>query len=57
MKNKKIFLIIGIVLLVLASAMLAIKGLSKEDDWICSNGQWVQHGHPSAPMPTEACTR
>jgi hypothetical protein len=26
-----------------------------EDDWICSNGQWVMHGAPSAPKPTTPC--
>lgn len=26
-----------------------------EDTWLCENGQWVQHGHPSAPMPTTGC--
>lgn len=26
-----------------------------EDTWICQNGQWVEHGHPSASMPTKPC--
>jgi hypothetical protein len=26
-----------------------------EDSWICVNGEWVKHGMPSAPMPTEQC--
>ena len=26
-----------------------------EDTWICENGQWVKHGVPSSPMPTEPC--
>jgi len=26
-----------------------------EDDWICENGQWIKHGHPSAPMPSVPC--
>ena len=32
-----------------------IKGLSAEDDWICSGGMWVKHGTPSASMPTTPC--
>ncbi|MDD4995560.1 MAG: hypothetical protein PHW53_03805 [Patescibacteria group bacterium] len=27
-----------------------------EDSWICVNGEWVQHGAPSMPMPDEPCT-
>jgi len=26
-----------------------------EDSWICVNGEWVKHGMPNAPMPTEEC--
>ncbi|MDD4989709.1 MAG: hypothetical protein PHW31_00125 [Candidatus Pacebacteria bacterium] len=26
-----------------------------EDTWICSNGQWVKHGNPSAPVPNVSC--
>lgn len=26
-----------------------------EDDWICSKGQWVRHGHPSSQAPTLPC--
>ena len=26
-----------------------------EDNWICDDGQWVKHGNPSAPMPSEKC--
>lgn len=32
-----------------------IKGLSGEDDWICSGGTWVKHGMPARPMPTTLC--
>jgi Raf kinase inhibitor-like YbhB/YbcL family protein len=32
-----------------------IRFLSGEDDWICRNGQWVVHGHPSSPKPTAVC--
>lgn len=26
-----------------------------EDTWICTNGQWVKHGNPSASMPLTGC--
>lgn len=28
-----------------------------EDAWICIDGQWVEHGKPSAPMPKKACNK
>ena len=28
-----------------------------ENTWICSNGNWVKHGHPTASMPTKPCTQ
>ncbi|MGE5425789.1 MAG: DUF2178 domain-containing protein [Bacillota bacterium] len=28
-----------------------------EDDWICKNGSWVEHGHPANPKPTVACPK
>jgi uncharacterized membrane protein len=35
--------------------IVSIRALSGEDDWICQNGQWVMHGHPSFPAPTVPC--
>jgi hypothetical protein len=26
-----------------------------EDDWICSQGQWIKHGNPSSSVPTKPC--
>lgn len=26
-----------------------------EDDWICEKGEWIKHGNPSAPKPSEDC--
>lgn len=36
-------------------AAFLIRFLSPEDTWICQNGQWVQHGHPSSSMPESKC--
>lgn len=52
---KKIIVIAIIVLGALAVGVLGLRLLSGEDDWICSKGEWVKHGAPSAPKPTEAC--
>jgi len=49
------FKIVLIVIAVLILAVLALKGLSQEDDWLCQDGQWVKHGQPSAPQPTTEC--
>jgi uncharacterized membrane protein len=43
--------IVAVLLFLLIGARL----FSGEDDWICSNGQWIQHGHPSFPAPQEPC--
>jgi hypothetical protein len=26
-----------------------------EDTWICDGNQWIKHGHPESPIPTEVC--
>lgn len=49
-------LVAAIVLIILGGAALAgMKFFSGEDSWVCSNGQWVKHGNPSAPMPASGC--
>ena len=43
---------------VIAFVVLAnARRLSGEDNWLCRNGEWVKHGNPSAPMPTEPCVK
>lgn len=34
---------------------LALKMTTKEDTWLCENGQWIKHGQPSAEMPKTGC--
>jgi hypothetical protein len=53
---KKI-LIILIILVVLAGVWLVLRFIigGPEDTWICVEGEWIKHGAPSAPMPTETC--
>ncbi|MFH0905307.1 MAG: hypothetical protein V1826_01115 [bacterium] len=49
--------IIFLVLIVVAGLLLiGLRFFSgDEDTWLCSGGQWVKHGNPSAPMPTTKC--
>jgi hypothetical protein len=52
-KIKKVVLIILIILVAWAFLRFVVGG--SEDSWICVDDQWVEHGVPSAPMPTEPC--
>lgn len=47
-------LVIGIVV-VFGFIVMGLRLFSGEDNWVCKDGQWIEHGHPSFPMPTEAC--
>ena len=40
------------VLVIAVGLILLLRG--NEDTWICQNGNWVKHGHPSASMPPPA---
>ncbi|MCW1949588.1 MAG: DUF2178 domain-containing protein [Candidatus Shapirobacteria bacterium] len=51
-KNK--FLILMIILSVVLG-VFTIRLFSGEDNWVCQNGQWVEHGHPSFPAPKTIC--
>jgi hypothetical protein len=50
-----IALAVIVVFSVLAIARFVFGG--PEDDWICSQGQWVRHGNPVASMPVTPCLR
>ena len=52
-KGVKIVGIIILAILFLFSLRFIIGG--SEDDWICVDGEWIKHGVPSAPKPTEPC--
>ncbi len=53
MHYKKIIIIIAILLAAVIAALL-LRGDDK-DIWMCVDGQWVRHGHPSASRPAEPC--
>lgn len=44
-----------IILLGIIFTLFLIRFASGEDNWICRNGQWIEHGHPSATKPTSIC--
>lgn len=50
----KIVISLLIIFVIIAGVRFLIGGA--EDDWICDNGEWVKHGSPSAPMPSEPCS-
>lgn len=53
----KIFLLTAACIVAgLAVVMILVRSFSKEDSWVCSNGQWVKHGSPSAAQPTNGCS-
>lgn len=53
----KTFGIYFIIALIFAAIFAAgsLRLISGEDEWLCNNGQWIKHGQPSAPQPTEIC--
>lgn len=53
--GKKIMLTIFAVIVILGFVVLGLRLFSGEDTWLCQNGQWIQHGHPSLPAPTKIC--
>jgi len=42
-----------ILLFVLFVILMWIRG--PEDDWICVDGEWIEHGHPKASKPIGPC--
>lgn len=46
-----VFVLVGIVL------VLRFVFGGSEDTWICQNGAWVKHGHPSQPQPVIPCEK
>ncbi|MFA6131622.1 MAG: DUF333 domain-containing protein [Patescibacteria group bacterium] len=53
MSKKTFYILIGLVVVFLV--LVVVRFASPEDTWICSEGQWVKHGNPSAEMPTSGC--
>ena len=44
-----------VIFLIIGAVILGCRLFFPEDDWICQNGTWQPHGHPSSPTPTTPC--
>lgn len=53
-QNKRTFIIFIIILAIFAS-IFTLRLFSGEDNWVCQNSQWVEHGHPDFPAPSIPC--
>jgi uncharacterized membrane protein len=53
--NKKKLYVVLLSAIILILIIGGLRFLSGEDGWICDNGNWVTHGHPSFPAPNESC--
>lgn len=51
------FKTITVVLLILIAIFFGLRLFTQEDNWICVDGSWQQHGNPSSPKPTEDCQK
>ena len=54
-RRHRLILAVVIAVAVAVGLVLALRVVTGEDSWTCANGQWVQHGHPSAPAPLTPC--
>jgi len=52
--NKNKFIIIAIILATFLG-IFTIRLFSGEDNWVCQNGQWIEHGHPDFSAPSIPC--
>lgn len=53
---KKLIIIAILIIFAAAAVILGLRFFrGGEDAWLCQNSQWVKHGNPSSPMPSEPC--
>jgi uncharacterized membrane protein len=53
--SKKLIYIVAAIVLLMAVAAVSLRLFSGEDNWICVQGVWQQHGHPSFSAPSTIC--
>jgi uncharacterized membrane protein len=53
--NKKTIYTVIIIIIVIILAIASLRLFSGEDNWVCQNGQWIEHGHPDFLAPTIEC--
>lgn len=55
MTDKKLAYTALVLVLFVIMAILSLRVFSGEDNWVCSDGQWVKHGQPDYPAPQIEC--
>lgn len=55
LKSQNVIVVILIAALIALALVIYLKIATPEDTWLCQNGQWVKHGQPSTPQPTDGC--
>jgi len=55
MKNMKFSTKVWLFILSVIIILFVVRLLSGEDNWVCKGGEWVRHGNPIAPIPTDSC--
>ncbi len=53
--KKIIYFSLALLLLVSSAGIARFTLGGSEDTWLCKDGQWVRHGNPTAPKPTQNC--
>ncbi|KKQ40645.1 MAG: hypothetical protein US58_C0014G0007 [Candidatus Magasanikbacteria bacterium GW2011_GWA2_37_8] len=53
-RKLSIFLVI---IFVFCAGLLVARFWLGEDNWVCTNGEWVKHGNPDSAKPTEGCNK
>jgi len=53
--DKKLIYSVFVLVVFLAMVVFSLRLFSGEDDWMCQNGQWIEHGHPNWPAPQAEC--
>jgi len=53
--DKKFIYTAFVLALFIAMAIASLRLFSGEDNWICKDGQWTPHGHPSFSAPAAVC--
>jgi hypothetical protein len=51
-KTIKILLVLIVVIFI---SIFNLRLFSTEDEWVCSNDQWVRHGNPASLQPQTGC--
>ena len=56
-QDYKYLYLVFLLLIIIIFAVFGLRLFSGEDSWICQDGQWIKHGHPSASMPDKPCLK